>query len=148
MATYNNNYDKLYENMKNRLTVVNEDSEYTLGEYMSMKADLKKTEAMLPVAERSSAGKGERAVAMLISYVNDKLTVKEPPVKDKTIRAFPFRASASAFLSAVVACTFMLSFAVIGAKIIAPSIPVAEASVAEAEDADMEDTENVLEKNN
>ena len=115
--TSTNNYDKLYENIKNRFTVVNENSEYTLGDYMLMKANKKKDDAMLPVAQRTPAGKGERAVAMFLSYVNDKLLIKEPPIKDKTIRAFPFRASASALLSAVVACTFVLSFVVIGARV-------------------------------
>ena len=115
--TSTNNYDKLYENIKNRFTVVNENSEYTLGDYMLMKANKKKDDAMLPVAQRTTAGKGERAVAMFLSYVNDKLLIKEPPIKDKTIRAFPFRASASALLSAVVACTFVLSFVVIGARV-------------------------------
>lgn len=125
-------YDSLYENMKNRFTVVNEGSEYTLGDYMIMKATKKKTEAALPVAQRSTAGKGERAVAMLVSFVNDKLTIKQPPVKDKTIRAFPFRASASALLSAVVACSFVLCFTVIGAKILSLASPsVDEVSITE-----------------
>ncbi len=127
-----NKYDSLYENMKNRFTVVNENSEYTLGEYMLMKATQKKTEASLPVAQRSNAGKGERAVAMLVSFVNDKLTIKQPPVKDKTIRAFPFRASASALLSAIVACSFILCFGVIGAKLLNIASPtVDEASITE-----------------
>ena len=128
MAT---NYDNLYENMKNRLTVVNEDSEYTIGSYMLMKANRKKEEALLPVAERSTATKTERAVANVVSYINDKLTIKEPPVKDKTIRAFPFRASASAFLSAVVACAFMLSFIVVGARLLNTNTELAEVSLSE-----------------
>lgn len=117
MAT-TNCYDRLYENMKNRLTIVEGDSEYTLGEFMLKKAEHKKTQALLPVSERSFATKGERALAMISSYVNDKLTIKKPPVKDKTIKAFPFRASASAILSAIVACSFMLCFGLIGAKLI------------------------------
>ena len=128
MAT---NYDNLYENMKNRLTVVNEDSEYTIGSYMLMKANRKKEEALLPVAERSTATKTERAVANVVSYINDKLTIKEPPIKDKTIRAFPFRASASAFLSAVVACAFMLSFIVVGARLLKTNTELAEVSLSE-----------------
>ena len=128
MAT---NYDNLYENMKNRLTVVNEDSEYTIGSYMLMKANRKKEEALLPVAERSTATKTERAVANVVSYINDKLTIKEPPIKDKTIRAFPFRASASAFLSAVVACAFMLSFIVVGARLLNTNTELAEVSLSE-----------------
>ncbi len=138
---YTNSYERLYENMKDRLTVIENDAEYTIGEFMSMKAEIKKADALLPVAERSTATKSEKAVAMFISYVNDKLTVKEPPVKDKTIRAFPFRASASALLSAVVACTFVLSFGIIGTKLLAnntsslsdTSAYAQESEVAEAE---------------
>ncbi len=129
--TLTGNYDKLYENIKNRFTVVNDNAEYTLGSYMLMKAAKKKNESLLPVAQRSTAGKGERAVAMFVSYVNDKLLIKEPPVKDKTIRAFPFRASASAFLSAAVACAFMLSFVVIGARLISTTPDIAETSISE-----------------
>ena len=137
---YTNNYDRLYKNMKERLTVIDDNSEYTLGEYMSMKADLKKTEAVLPLHERTELTRGEHAVASFISYINDKLTVKEAPVKDKTIRAFPFRASASALLSAVVACTFMLSFGIIGAKLLNTDSSVSEPVAIEyaADDAPVE----------
>ena len=121
MTSYTNSYDKLYESMKDKFTVVNENTEYTLGDYMLMKAGKKKEDSLLPVLQRSNVGKGERAVAMVVSYVSDKLTIKQPPVKDKTIKAFPFRASASAFLSAVVACTFMLSFVLVGARLMSGS---------------------------
>lgn len=125
-------YDTLYENMKTRFTVVSGDNEYTLGDYMIMKANKKQEEAKLPVAMRSTAGKGERAVAQIISFVNDKLTIKQPPVKDKTIRAFPFRASSAAFLSAVVACSFVLCFSIIGARILnLTSSNISEASITE-----------------
>ncbi len=118
MTSYTDSYEKLYESMKNRFTVVNENTEYTLGDYMLMKAGKKKEDSLLPVLQRTGSGKGERAMAMVVSYVTDKLTIKQPPVKDKTIKAFPFRTSASAFLSAVVACTFMLSFVVVGARLL------------------------------
>ena len=121
MTSYTNSYDKLYESMKDRFTVVNENTEYTLGDYMLMKAGKKKEDSLLPVLQRSNVGKGERTVAMVVSYVSDKLTIKQPPVKDKTIKAFPFRASASAFLSAVVACAFMLSFVLVGARLMSGS---------------------------
>ena len=116
MTQATNNYERLYDNMKNRFTVACDNSEYTLGEYMLMKADAKKADAALPVALRSSATKSEVAVASVASFVTDILTIKEAPAKDKTIKAFPFRASASAFLSAAVACAFILSFALIGIK--------------------------------
>lgn len=121
MTQTTNNYDKLYENMKQRFTVSQNDTAYTLGEYMLMKADGKKSEnAALPVAVMS-----EVAVTNIVSFVDDKLTIKQAPVKDKTIRAFPFRASASAFLTASVACAFLLSFVLIGAKSMANQTPVA-----------------------
>ena len=121
MTQTTNNYDKLYENMKQRFTVSQNDTTYTLGEYMLMKADGKKSEnTALPVAVMSGV-----AVTNIVSFVDDKLTIKQAPVKDKTIRAFPFRASASAFLTASVACAFLLSFVLIGAKSMANQTPVA-----------------------
>ena len=142
MAT-NNCYDKLYDKMKNRLTVVDNSSEYTLGEYMQKKASIKKSEMQLQAVQPNSTGSGERAVAMLVSYVSDKLTVKETPAKDTTIKSFPFRASASALLSAVVACSFILSFCLVGARILATSSAYApESVVAESEiDAEYETEE-------
>jgi hypothetical protein len=126
MTQTTNNYDKLYENMKQRFTVSQNDTTYTLGEYMLMKADGKKNEnAALPVAVMSAVTKSEVAVTNIVSFVDDKLTIKQAPVKDKTIRAFPFRASASAFLTASVACAFLLSFVLIGAKSMTNQTPVA-----------------------
>ena len=128
MTQMTNNYDKLYENMKQRFTISSEGGEYTIGEYMLMKADVKKNDATLPVALRSTATKSEVAVANFVSFVNDKLTIKEPPVKDKTIKSFPLRASASAFLSAAVACAFVFSFALVGARALSAPASAAEAT--------------------
>ena len=128
MTQMTNNYDKLYENMKQRFTITSEGGEYTIGEYMLMKADVKKNDVTLPVAIKTAATKSEVAVVSFVSFVNDKLTIKEPPVKDKTIKAFPFRASASAFLSAAVACAFVFSFALVGAKALSAPLSAAEAT--------------------
>ena len=128
MTQMTNNYDKLYENMKQRFTITSEGGEYTIGEYMLMKADVKKNDVTLPVAIKTAATKSEVAVVNFVSFVNDKLTIKEPPVKDKTIKAFPFRASASAFLSAAVACAFVFSFALVGAKALSAPLSAAEAT--------------------
>ena len=135
MTQTTSNYDRLYENMKQRFTVLNENEEYSIGEYMLMKADVKKTDAALPVAMRSTATNTERAVANIVTYVNDKLTIKQAPVQEKTIKAFPFRASASAFLSAAVACSFMLSVCLIGVNGLANT--VSEAKAAEYSDVDV-----------
>ena len=132
MTQATNNYERLYDNMKNRFTVASDNSEYTLGEYMLMKADVKKADAALPVAMRSTATKSEIAVASIVSFVSDKLAIKEAPAKDKTIKAFPLRTSASAFLSAAVACAFLLSFALIGIKAVEFNEP-AKASASSAE---------------
>jgi hypothetical protein len=116
--TTTNVYENLYTNVKERLTIVNGSNEYSLGEYMLMQAkkeDLETSEEpKLPVVAKNYAEVGEKALAMVVSYVNDKLTIKEPPVKDKTIRAFPFRASASALLSAVACCALVLSIGIVG----------------------------------
>ena len=124
--TQTNNYDRLYENMKQRFTISQDNTEYTLGEYMLMKADSKKTEtSTLPVAVQSAVTRSEMAMTNIVSFVDDKLTIKQAPVKDKTLKAFPFRASASAFLTASVACAFVLSFVHIGVKAISSPAPAA-----------------------
>lgn len=105
-------YEKLYLNMKNRFTVINDNCEYTLGEYMSMKADAKRGSSNLPVAKSADT----RSVSAIFSYVNEKLTVKKAPVKDKTMRAFPLRTSLAACFSAVVACAFIFSFGIFSMK--------------------------------
>ncbi len=134
MTQTNNNYDRLYENMKQRFTISQDNTEYTLGEYMLMKADVKKTEtSSLPVAVKTAVTRSEMAMTNIVSFVDDKLTIKQAPVKDKTIKAFPFRASASAFLTATVACAFVLSFVLIGVK--ALSTPASVNGVAVSEQA-------------
>ena len=54
------------------------------------------------------------AISPVNGITPDKLTIKEPPIKDKTIRAFPFRTSASALLSAVACCALVLSIGIVG----------------------------------
>ena len=113
MATIVNPYDSLYTNLKNKFTVVKDGSEYTLGDFMLMKAG-KKTESNNLVAVKADE---PRAVVSVINFVNDKLTAKAPAVKEKTIKRFPLRSSFSAALSAVAAAALVLScgiFSLIG----------------------------------
>ena len=126
-------YDMLLTNMQRRFTVDNDGSDCTLGEFMLIKATEKKQETALTVAQTHAVvATGERAVSAVVSYVNDKLTIKTPPAKDKTIKSFPVRTSASAFLSAAVACAFVFSFCLIGAKVLGISSDnFAEASAVE-----------------
>ena len=112
-----NAYENLYKNIKNSMTIVENNKEYNLAEYMLMQANKEETaeeSTILPVAAKNYAAVGEKALSAVVSYVNDKLTIKEPPVKDKTIIAFPFRASASALLSAVACCALVLSIGIFG----------------------------------
>ena len=51
-----NAYDTLYENLKNRFTVQNDNSECTLGEYMLAKAKKTTNKSSLPVAVRDYTG--------------------------------------------------------------------------------------------
>ena len=107
-------YDKLYESMKNKFTVTADNCEYTLGEYMSKKANARAEESNLPVATVKT--NQPSTISAIFSYVNDKLAVKKEPVKDKTMRAFPFRTSIAACFSALVACAFIFSFGVFTMK--------------------------------
>jgi len=102
-----NVYENLYINMKNRFTVVSDNSEYTLGEYMLMKAGEKKA-SNLPAMRSATAP--AKPISAFFRYINDKLALKAPPAKDKTIRRFPFRTSLAAVLSAVIACTLAISY--------------------------------------
>ena len=87
MTNTTNNYDRLYENMKQRFTIAEDNSEYTLGEYMLMKAGASSAEntSSLPVAVKTAVSKSEVAVSNIITFVDDKLTIKQAPAKDKTI---------------------------------------------------------------
>lgn len=108
MATVNTVYDNLYNNIKNRFTVEEDNCEYTLGGYMLMKANEKKAKgANLPVAQVRPES---RAISVIRNFINDKLTVKTPPEKDKTIKAFPFRTSIAACLSAILVCTVVFTY--------------------------------------
>ena len=107
MTAVANPYDALYTNLKNRFTVIHDGKECTVGDFMLIKAGKaeKNTSALTVV----SVAHEHHALATIADYVNDKLTVKKAPVKDKTIRSFPFRTSASAILSATAACALVLS---------------------------------------
>ena len=116
-----NAYTALYTNMKNRFTVVNDNSEYSLGEYMLMKAGKKKETSNLPVAK--SCASNTTAVTAFFKYVNDKLTVKNPPVKDKIIKRFPFRTSFAALMSATVACSLLITLGTISVRSVTTDTP-------------------------
>ena len=119
--TTTSTYEALYNNMKSKFTVVNDNGEFTLGEYMSMKASEKRTSSMLPATKANTE---KNSIAAVISYVNEKLKVKKAPEKDKTMRSFPFRTSCAAFLSAVVACALIFSYGIftVGTRYNAPTV--------------------------
>ena len=143
MTQTTNNYDKLYENMKQRFTISDNNTEYTIGEYMLMKAESQKAEkAALPVAVQTAVTRSEVAMSNIVSFVDDKLTIKQAPVKDKTIKSFPFRASASALLTATVACAFLLSFVLIGAKALSSTPTATDSYETEAVEVAMVDANN------
>ena len=104
MTSVMNPYDALYTNLKNQFTVIYNGTECTVGDFMLMKAN-KRSESSLPIATSAKS----TSIATIVEYVNDKLTVKKAPVKDQTIRRFPFRTSVSALLSATAACALVLS---------------------------------------
>ena len=105
MNSVMNPYDALYTNLKNQFTVIYNGAECTVGDFMLMKAN-KRSESSLPIATTTAR---TTSLSTIVEYVNDKLTVKQAPVKDKTIRSFPLRTSVSALLSATAACALILS---------------------------------------
>lgn len=127
-----NAYEKLYNNTKSQFTVVDNNKEYTLGELMLMKANKKKEKNTLPTV----ASAGARSVTTFFSYVNEKLTIKNPPKQDVTIKRFPLRTACTAFLSALVMCSFVLSLGIFSGKnITSPSTSMQESEsyIAESE---------------
>ena len=104
MTSVMNPYDALYTNLKNQFTVIYNGTESTVGDFMLMKSN-KRSESSLPIATSVRT----TSLSTIVEYVNDKLTVKKAPVKDQTIRSFPFRTSISALLSATAACALVLS---------------------------------------
>ena len=114
MAAITNPYDSLYTNLKNRFTVIYEGSECTVGDYMLAKAG-KKQSATSSLAIRTTVSR-DSALTTFAKYVNDKLTLKNAPEKNKTIRRFPLRTSASSVFSAVAACALVFSFGVLTLK--------------------------------
>ncbi len=117
MTAVANPYDALYTNLKNRFTVIHDGKECTVGDFMLIKAGkAEKNSSALAVVNVSNE---RNALVSIAEYVNDKLTVKNPPIKDKTIRRFPIKTSASALLSSVAACALVMScgvFALTGGK--------------------------------
>ena len=116
--TTNMTYEKLYSNMVKKFTVEKDSKDYKLGEYMLMKADSVKSEkkaaSALPVA--ISDFSGTKAISAAFNYINEKLTVKEAPVRDRTMRKFPFRTSLTALCSAIVVCAIIVTYGIIGFK--------------------------------
>ena len=129
MNSYNV-YEKLYADTKANFTIVKNNNQYSLGEYMLMKAGKKN----LPAERKESANS---IVLQSFSYIKDKLTVKKLPPKDKTIRRFPLRTMASALASALIVCTLALSVGVFSGKNINSKTPL----IVEPEISDVNETD-------
>ena len=114
MTSVKNPYDTLYENLKDKFTVVCEGCDCTLGDYMLIKASQRQvSDSTLPApiaAERTSS------VSDIVEYVASRLTVKAAPAREKTIRRFPLRSSMSAIFTAAAACALVFSFGVFTLK--------------------------------
>lgn len=134
MTAISNPYDALYTKLKNRLTVVHDNCEYTVGEYMLMKAGKNARNENMPVVARANES---RAVSSIIDFVNEKLTAKNPPRKEKTMRRFPLRTSASTLLSAAAACALVVSCGVYALVGLSNTVPY----TAEVDESDYYDTE-------
>ena len=131
-------YDKLYSNMVKKFTVEYNKTDYTLGDYMLMKANAKKN-ALVSSGNNLPAVNGKsNAITTVFSYVNDKLTVKEAPIRNKTLRSFPLRTSISAFCSALVVCALVVSCCIFGMSMNANG----EDNIVKTEEPEKDYTEN------
>ena len=127
MNSYNV-YEKLYADTKAAFTIVKNDKNYSLGEYMRMKAGSKN----LPAERTQTLTTG--IVSKSFSYIREKLSVKTPPSKDRRIGRFPLRTAASSLLSAVIVCSLVLSFSLFTGKNLNTKSPV----IVEPETSDVE----------
>ncbi len=115
-------YGKLYSDMV-KLFAVKQDGkdDICLGDYMRSRAtETKQLEAAkakrtkksnLPVAAKQNE---TRAITAFFSYVNERLTVKQAPVRDKTIRRFPLRTALSSAFCAFIICAVMALYGIVG----------------------------------
>ena len=121
--TSTNAYETLYNNMKTKFTVVSDSNEYTLGEYMSKKANANTNSKNLPAAKSEVQS---NALSSIFSYVNEKLTVKKPPVREKVMRRFPLRTTAAAFLTGIVGCALMLTYGIFALNASNTTVPTVD----------------------
>ena len=124
--TTNITYNQLYSDMAKCFCVSRGGEEYKLGDYMRMKAQAKtvkeeakseekKSQSNLPILATVKT-QAPIVISSFFSYVNDKLTVKNAPVRDKTIRRFPLRTSITALCSALLICVLTVCYGVIGLR--------------------------------
>lgn len=108
-------YEKLYDNMVKKFTVEKDNKDYTLGDYMLTKARAKKN-AMTVAANTGLTVAETKSVSLtnVFSFIGEKLRVKKAPVKNTTMRKFPFRASLTALCSATIVCALVVCCAVFG----------------------------------
>jgi hypothetical protein len=117
---YANAYERLYDVMKTSFTVIKNNNEYTLGEYMAQKAE----------KAIEKANQKENSVALAIrSALNPEIKEK----KRSSQHQFPLKTLASACLSVMVVCSLLLSFGLF-TKGSAESVPEIVESVDENED--------------
>ena len=108
-------YDQLYSNMVKNFTVEKDNPDYTLGDYMLMKAKAKRN--AMTVASNNSlavATTASTSLTTVFSYIGEKLKVKKAPERDKTMRKFPLRASFTALCSATIVCALVVCCTIFG----------------------------------
>ena len=122
-------YGRLYSDMVKLFAVKQDGKEdVCLGDYMRSRAseckkiEEEKAQKLLAKRERSNLPvqvkkqNETRAISAIFSYVNERLTVKQAPVRDKTIRRFPLRTVLSSAFCAFIMCAVMVCYGVIGMK--------------------------------
>lgn len=118
MNSYNV-YEKLYANTKSAFTIIKNDKQYSLGEYMRMKAGNKNQAA-------------EKKHSTDVSIVSNSFSnIKEKLANNKPAKKFPLRSAASALLSALIVSSLAISFGAFSKKNINSEVPTIESEIIE-----------------
>ena len=112
---YSNSYEKLYENMKNKFTIIKNNNEYTLGEYMNMKIEIAQKSD-----KNDEKNNAKHSVSSFLSYISSKIS----KIKERGLQEFPVRSLASACLSIFVVCALVFSFSAVSVPNDDSAIPV------------------------
>lgn len=131
---YANAYEKLYDKMKTKFTVIKNNNEYTLGEYMAMKSQS-------ALARKNEEKPNTRTPSSFLAYLGEKMAARS---QSRENHAFPLKTLASACLSLMVVSALVFSFGAVSSK--GDTSPVTEIVEGTEDNVDYDILNSKLEK--